>query len=287
MSLKFRRPLVLFVLGSLSISEARAEDSDTATQATVACVHAYEQAQEERQSDKLLAARAHLTECAQDTCPAFIRSDCNAWSHELQAEMPSVVFTAHSAGKDLTEVGVSSGQRLLTSRIDGQAIELDPGEYDFQFTAPGMQPVTNHVRISRGERYLQSVELVPLPNEPMAGHEAASLPPTARRSAALPAVFGGLAVVGLASFAVFGTRGRSAESTLQTTCSPHCSEAQISSVRTQYAIADVSLGVGLASLGLAAYFAFRPSTEQRSTQASSFDVQASSRALSASYRGAF
>jgi len=287
MSLKLRCSLVLFALGSLSLSEARAEDADGANPATAACVRAYEQAQEERQSDKLLEAREHLRGCAQEACPAFIRSDCNAWSHELQSEMPSVVFTARSAGRDLTDVGVSSGERVLASRIDGAAIELDPGEYDFRFTSPGMQPVTHHVRISRGERYLQRVEFVPSPKEPAAEHRAASLPPPAQRSAVLPAVFGGVAVLGLAGFAVFGTRGRSAESRLQTTCSPHCSEDQISSVRTQYAVADVSLGVGLASLGLAAYFALRSSPEQRAAQTSSFDVQASARAVSASYQGAF
>jgi len=286
MSVKLRCSLALLALGCLCVGEAHAEDADAATQATAGCVRAYEQAQEERQSDKLLAARVHLQDCAQDACPAFIRSDCGAWSRELQAEMPSVVFTARSAGRDLTDVGVSSGQRVLASRLDGQAVELDPGEYDFQFSSPGMQPVTHHVRLSRGERYLQLVEFLPLPKEP-AGHGVASLPPRAQRSAVLPAVFGGVAVLGLAGFAVFGTRGRSAESRLQTTCSPHCSEDQISSVRTQYAVADVSLGVGLASLGLAAYFALRPSPEQRAAHMSSFDVQASASALSASYQGAF
>lgn len=287
MSLKLRFSLALLALGSLPITEARADDAETANPATAACVRAYEQAQEKRQSDKLLEARVHLEGCAQDTCPAFIRSDCSAWSHDLQSEMPSVVFTARSEGRELTDVRVSSGQRVLASRTDGAAIELDPGEYDFQFTAPGMQPVTHHVRISRGERYLQRVDFVPLPSEPIVAHQAPSLPPPAQRSALLPAVFGGVAVVGLASFAVFGTRGRSAESKLQTTCSPHCSEDQISNVRTQYAVADVSLAVGLASLGLAAYFAFRPSSEQRSARAPSFDVQASARAVSASYQGAF
>jgi hypothetical protein len=287
MSLKFRCSLALFALGSLSIGEARAEDADAANQATAACVHAYEQAQEERQSEELLEARVHLQGCALDACPAFIRSDCSAWYHELQAEMPSVVFTARCAGRDLTDVRVSSGQRVLASRIDGAAIELDPGEYDFQFTAPGMQPVTHHVRISRGERYLQRVEFVPLSNEPTALQRTASQLPAAQRSAVLPAVFGGVAVLGLAGFGVFGTRGHSAESKLQTTCSPHCSEDQISSVKTQYVVADVSLAVGLASLGLAAYFALSPSSEQRKAQTSSFDVQASARALSASYQGAF
>ncbi|HYP99711.1 MAG TPA: hypothetical protein VER96_13645 [Polyangiaceae bacterium] len=287
MSLRVRCTLTLFALVSLSSNPARAQNAVSASAATAACVHAYEQAQEERQVGKLLEARAHLQSCAQDTCPSFIRSDCGAWYQEVQAEVPNVVFSARGAGRDLTDVGVSSGQQVLASRLDGEAVELDPGEYDLQFTAPGMQPVTQHVRISRGERTQRRVEFVRLPQEPSAGQGAASLPPPGPRSAVLPAVFGGVAVIGLAGFAVFGTRGRSAESRLETTCSPHCSEDQISSVRTQYAVADVSLAVGLASLGLAAYFALSPSSERRAARAASFDVQASARAVGATYQVAF
>ena len=287
MPLKFRCSLALFALGSLSIGKARAEDAEITNPATAACVRAYEQAQEERQSGKLLEAREHLQACARDACPGFIRSDCTAWGHELEAEVASVVFSARSAGRDLTEVRVSSGPRVLASRIDGQAIELDPGEYDFRFTAPGMQPVTRHVQLSRAERKLQSVEFVPLPKTPSAGEGAPLPPPLEPRSALLPAVFGGVAVLGLAGFGVFGAQGHSAESRLETTCSPRCSQDQISSVRTRYAVADVSLAVGVASLGLAVYFALRQSSQQRAAQTSPFDVQAGAHALSASYRGAF
>ena len=290
MSLKLRYTLALVALGALPISKARAEESDTKDSASAECVRAYEQAQEQRHSGRLLEARVQLQGCARDACPEFIRSDCTAWYGELQAEVPTLVFAARSAGRDLTDVRVSLGQRVLASRIDGEAIELDPGEYDFQFAAPGMQPLTQHVLISRGERNrLQRVEFIPLAKEAEApvGRAAPSLPPLPQRSWVLPAVFGGVAVLGLSSFGVFGGWGHAAESRLQTTCSPHCSKDQLSSVSTKYAVADVSLAVGVASLGLAAYFALSSSPERRAARTPSFDVHASARGLSASYQGAF
>jgi hypothetical protein len=288
MSLKARYTIALLTLVSLPIRPASAEESDTNEPATAACVSAYEQAQEQRHHGKLLEARVQLQACARDSCPEFIRKDCVAWHGEVQAEVPTIVFTARSAGRDLTEVRVSLGQRELASRIDGQAIELDPGEYDLKFTAPGMQPLAQHVLISRGERNrLQRAELVPLSNVATAAGQAATLPPPSQRSWVLPGVFAGVAVLGLSSFAAFGAWGHSAESTLKTTCSPNCSRDQISEVQTKYAVADISLAVGVASLGLATYFALSSSPQRRTGQSSPFDVQASAHGLSASYRGAF
>jgi len=288
MSLKVRCLLALSFVGSLPIGQARAEETPTKDQASAECVSAYEQAQEQRQSGKLLGARVHLQSCARDACPGFIRSDCAAWYHEVQAEVPSVVFAARSAGRDLTDVRVSSAQGVHSLRTDGEAVELDPGEYDFQFAAPGMKPVTQHVLISRGERNrLQRVELVPWPKAGPAADGALLLPARAQPGWVLPVVFGGVAVVGLSSFGVFGAWGRSEESRLESTCSPHCRDDQISSVKTKYAVADVSLAVGIASLGLATFFALSSGPERRAAQASSFDLQASPRALNATYRGAF
>ena len=294
MSLTIRATLALLTLGSLSIGTARAGEPDTgptstpADSASAVCVKAYEQAQEQRHSGKLLAARVQLQSCAREECPEFIRNDCAAWYDALQAEMPTVVFAARSARRDLTDVRVSLGKRVLTSRIDGEAIELDPGEYDLEFSAPGMQPLTERVLISRGERNrLQRVELLPSVTGADAVGKPASLPAPTQRSWLAPAVLGGVAIVGLSSFGVLAAWGHSAESALETTCSPHCSEAQISSVKTKYTAADVSLAVGLASLGLATYLALSSSPEPRVAQTLPLDVRASAHGLSATYQEAF
>jgi hypothetical protein len=291
MSLTARPALALLLFGSLSIGVARADEGApnhavaTAESVATACVHAYEQAQEERHSGKLLDARVQLASCARDVCPAFIRKDCAAWHGDLQSEIPTVVFTARSGQRDLTDVRVSLGARVLSSRIDGQAIELDPGEYEFQFAAPGMKPATQHVLISRGERNrLQRVELAPIATE----REAVEPLPGARRSWLVPGVLAGVAVVGLTSFGVFAASGHAAESRLETTCSPRCSKDQVSAVRTKYTVADVSLAVGVASLGLATYFALSSNDSRESARhPSPFDVQASATGFGATYRGAF
>lgn len=294
MSLKIRSTVIMVAVCAWSVSPARAAESDASEASEVAdvasaeCVRAYEKAQEQRHHGKLLDASTQLQACARDACPAFIRKDCAAWYGEVQAEIPTVVFTARSAGRDLTDVRVLLGTRELASRIDGQAVELDPGEYDFEFKAPGMKPLTQHVLISRGERNrLQRAELLPLSAPAEADHSAARVPPRFERSWLLPGVFGTLGVLGLSSFAVFGVWGHSAESKLETSCAPDCSQSQIANVRTKYTIADVSLGVGVASLGLATYFALRSAPEPQAAHASPFDLRASSHGLSATYQGAF
>jgi len=285
-----RCALTVIALSSLSLGVARAEPSAAqptpATDGT-ACVQSYEQGQEQRQSGKLLEARVQLEKCAQDACPEFIRNDCLTWDNELRAEIPSVVFAARSAERDLSDVRVSSGKRLLTAHIDGEAIELNPGEYDFEFQPSGMAAVTQHVLISRGERNrLLRAEFGPIANDP-ARVSGTSLPLQAQRSWDLPVILGGVGVLGLAGFAGFGALGRSAESQLQTTCSPHCTEHQIASVRAKYTIADVSLLVGVGSIGLASYFMLRESPAPRTARRIPFDVRANARNLSFTYEGAF
>ncbi|HYP76857.1 MAG TPA: hypothetical protein VER12_12910 [Polyangiaceae bacterium] len=294
MSLRSRSLFALLLLSSLSVSRARAEESDRNHPPApddgaenALCVRAYEQAQEQRHTGKLLEARVQLQSCARDACPKFIRSDCANWYGELQTEMPSVVFAARSAGRDLTDVQVSFQRRLLASRIDGEAIELDPGEYDFEFRSPGMQPLTQHVLISRGERNrLQRAELLPVAKVAAAPDEK-KLPPPTQRSWLLPGVLGGVAVVGLSSFVAFGVWGHSAESKLETSCSPNCSKDQISSVKTKYVVADVSLAVGVVGLGLATYLALSSGPEQRAAHALPFNVQASAQGVTATYQEAF
>jgi hypothetical protein len=245
----------LMAFGALALParQASAEDVSPAT-----CARAYEEGQELRKSGQLVAARATLQSCAHDQCPDFIRTDCASWYDEVQSELPTLVFAARSQGRDLSEVRIWLGERVLASLIDGQAVELDPGDYVLRFEARDMRPLKQRFVVARGERNrLIQVELEPtvatVPAAAAPGPDR-SLAPSAQRSLLLPGMFAGVGVLGVAGFAGLGAWGLSGEKHLEEACSPRCSASELAEVRTRYLLADVSLGVGLASLSLGAYF---------------------------------
>jgi hypothetical protein len=279
---KRRQVVSTFALAACAWSTtARAQD---ATATNVECATAYEQGQEQRKSGQLVTARSTLQLCARDECPDFIRTDCATWYGEVQNEVPTLVFAARSRGRDLADVRVSLRGKMLTSRIDGQVVELDPGEHDFAFEAAGMQRLEQRFVIARGERNrLIQVELVPLAATAPVEVRA---PSVRQRSWLVPGIFAGVGVAGLGGFAGLGAWGRASESKLEDTCAPTCSRDRVSGVRTKYLMADVSLGVGVASLALGAYFLLRDE-QPASAHARTLDVQASDGRTVVTYGGAF
>jgi hypothetical protein len=249
---------VLVLAFAASSGQARAEEATAvrAAPSSAECAQAYEHAQEQRKSGQLMSARDTLWLCARDECPDFIHTDCLAWHAEVQAELPTLVFRATSEGRDLTEVTVAASGRVLATRLEGQIIELDPGEYDLSFSASGTEPKTVPFVVARGERNrLLRVELTPLRTASPA--PISPVAPRFERSLAAPAIFTGLALAGVGGFVALGAWGRSSESQLEQTCSPQCGSDRVADVRAKYVLADVSLGVGVASLALAAYSFFR------------------------------
>jgi hypothetical protein len=61
-------------------------------------------------------------------------------------------------------------------------------------------------------------------------------------------VLGGVAIVGLGTFAGFGFAGNAAQS-----CAPSCTRSQVDHVRLDYVLADVSVGLAVAA-GAGAFF---------------------------------
>jgi hypothetical protein len=280
----------------LSCSWSQAADAqapaETATKphATNAeCARAYERGQEQHQSGHLVAARETLQVCVRDACPDFIRSDCLTWYGEVQDELPTLVFAARSNGRDLTNVQVSAAGRALTSSLDGQVVELDPGAYDLTFAGPELRSVTQRVVVARGEHNrLIAVELAPLrPPEPPGGAASAPRTDATERSLLVPGIFAGVGVLGLSGFAAFGGWGYADESRLAESCRNRCSRSDVSSVRTKYVLADVSLGVGVVGLALGTYFYFSSSSEPRQARTPRFDVSAGAGQVGMSYGGTF
>ena len=232
-----------FTLVWALLGRARAAGSD-------GCARAYEGAQENRLEGRLRAASENLLACTQDSCPAFIRHDCARWLDEVQAAQPTVVFVARREGRELDAVSVTCNGQRVARRLDGRAIELDPGKQSCRFQASGSAPVTQVLMVLEGQKNrLIEVELPAGTDTPSDGSRASLRP--------APLILAGAGVLGVAGFAALGLSGLRAEHHLRDSCAPDCPASDVQSVRVRYRLADVSLGIGLLSAAAASYLYWR------------------------------
>ncbi len=236
------------------------------------CAQAYEKAQVERKAGHFTVAIESLRECAGQECPAFVRKDCIQWMAETESTQPTVVFSVRRNGADMTTVEIACDGRVLTRSSDGKSVALDPGVHDFAFGVPGEAAVHRQIVIRQGERdriveiELDKPSLAAL--SPGAAARKSVLPDVAAAAGASSRVGGGssmsgrrilayslagLGTLGVSGFAAVGLWGYSQKRDFERSCAPFCSSSQVESVRTKYIVADACLGVGVVSLGLAAY----------------------------------
>jgi len=234
----------------VSSSHALAEES------VAECVKSAEEAQTQRSAHQLRAARTKFLACAQETCPLVVRQDCAGWLSEVDKLMPSIVIQARDTrGVELVDVRVIADGDVVAERLDGLAISVDPGVHLFQFESPGVPPLQQQILIREGEKG----RALPVTLAAVAPPVEEAPPTSSRHLSPLTYVFGGLGIGGLAGFTYFGIKGMvDAHQLGQTACgkAQTCREDQVAPIRTRLLVADISLGVGLVSLGAAAYFYF-------------------------------
>ena len=229
----------------LAVSAAGA--AHAAPQSKEACFSAYEGSQRLRQKKQLVAAKKALIACSSESCPAALRGDCVTWLAEVENVLPTLVL---SAG-ELTDVRVTEGDRVVADGLDGTAIPFDPGEHTLRFEAGGRVPVTRTILVREGEK----ARGVDVPLAPVAAEK-----PEPRGIEPPVIVLGAVGALALASFGFFAVRSHSAKSDLES-CKGHCPEDDVDAVRRDQLIADVSLGVGIAAIGIAAYLHFGKSDD--------------------------
>jgi hypothetical protein len=118
----------------VSSKSARADQGEV-------CKDAYEQSQPLMKAgsaaSRLLDARSQLRVCLQSGCKAWMVADCTKWLADVEQRIPTVVFSAtETGGADLYDVVVAAAGKPILSRLDGRAVELEPGESLFSFTLP-------------------------------------------------------------------------------------------------------------------------------------------------------
>jgi hypothetical protein len=232
------------VAGSTDSARAQPADAPAAPDAAAqACVDQHVLGQQLVRKAKLLEARQTLIRCSHPSCPAIVVGDCSQWLREVEPRIPSVVIGATGPdGRDAVAVRTFVDGRLVSERLDGRPIELDPGEHALRFELAGSRPVEERIVIQDGHRGRRVAVRFP-PSAAAATAEASRpVPP-------LVYVLGGLGVVGLAGFATFGIIGLDQRSDLDGLCSPSCTDDELdANGRRSFLIADISLGVGAAAL---------------------------------------
>jgi hypothetical protein len=253
-----------------------------------ACVDAYKEANKQERASRLREAIKSFTTCSQPICGVVLRRECLLRYSQLQADIPSVVpVVTDATGEPLMDVKVSMDGEVLTSRIDGRAVAVDPGLHEFSFATPAgtatqkivilqgqrNRPITvsvaagkngpPRVAIAAGPAPIvgQSdspsvVEPTPIsitpppaarPEDLIATPAAVDTGSSRRRHSVASYLFSGVAVAGVGTYALFTYWGRK-DNEMLVRCKPNCIQTDVDHVRKLYTTANVALGVGAAAL---------------------------------------
>lgn len=241
------------------------------------CAQLHEQAHSLRQDGKLIEAREMFTQCTLSVCPAIIRTECTKTSEKLANSVPSILLVVKRGDLEVDEAEVTVDGRPLEGGLDGRAKELNPGRHTVRVTVPGAVSVekTFLVRESEKQRRIElSVEdtaASPV-TDPTADQEAgASGPPT------VSWVLFGVGAAGLVSAAYFGFSGLAKEDEAES-CKVDCDPDASDEIKSSYYLpADVSLVIGLASIGVGGYLWYSDSQKADTQEQARFGVGLSPR----------
>ncbi len=128
-----------------------------------ACDDAFDRSQVKRDEGKLVEARQLFRACSARACSPTQQKLCTKWLGEVEGRVPSVILSAKDAtGSDLTDVTVTMDGVQLAKGLDGRAVDVDPGQHAFVFTAPdGARAETKVLVEERGKGKLVSVRFAP------------------------------------------------------------------------------------------------------------------------------
>jgi hypothetical protein len=210
--MRIRIALGLIVAFSLSEASARADERKT-------CADAYESSQSLRDEGRLLRSREQLRVCARAECPGAVAKTCADWLAEIEQRIPSVVLSASSgAGVDRIDVRVTMDGTEVATKLEGRAVEIDPGVHTFVFEGADGRAEQQFVVKQGAKDQALAVMLGRAPVQaavdPPALAPSAPESPASTSSGASPIRYvgyaaGGLGLVGLGLGIVFGLHANS------------------------------------------------------------------------------
>ncbi|HZO12675.1 MAG TPA: hypothetical protein VFB62_05445 [Polyangiaceae bacterium] len=115
------------------------------------CLEAFDESQHLRRDRKLLQTRERLVVCGQAGCPDAVRAKCVEWREQVERDVPTIVIAARDADADVADAQVYLDGKLVSKRLDGNALELDPGPHEVRLVR-GKREQRQSVVIRQGEK---------------------------------------------------------------------------------------------------------------------------------------
>lgn len=238
MDARLRLRMLLTVATSLSTLALPAEAEPTTADA---CLSASQAALDLANTQKLRAERDQLLLCAAATCPSEVRLECQRRIDEVNVALASIVFTVRDAsGHDLTAVKITMDGDMLANRLDGTAIEIEPGEHQFRFEALGQVMQERRIDVRKAEKGRHElIVFQPTPPVERASSVQRSSPAIAAPRAInnTPAIatdnqrklaylMGGFGLVGIGVGTAYGLTAISRKHAAEARCPHQCADVQ-------------------------------------------------------------
>jgi hypothetical protein len=132
-------------------SQDRSKAKGKETPAT--CSDAYKSALQMEESGRLQEARDTLLTCAKSACGNPLRQQCMDRYSRLDSDIPSVIpLVTDDVGDPKVDVQVTMDGKVLTSKLDGRSLPVDPGLHEFSFSGDTGIFASQTIMIVQGHR---------------------------------------------------------------------------------------------------------------------------------------
>lgn len=243
-------------------SAASSAEPNAAQPTRAECLQAHQSAQELKRNEQFMEAQEQLATCSSVSCPGAIISDCGQWISELEQRTPSMVFDVQLDGKQAPNAKLFVDNQPVTEW--SKAYKVNPGRHGIRAELAPFEPHEETVVLPEGQRMrLVAISFESPKAGPVALGSAVPAPVAVETRRPTPAAVYpllGVGIVGAAGFTVFSLMGRAEQKALERDCAPMCTDSDMSAMKRDYVIGDLSAGIGAAALiGAAIVYFSRPS----------------------------
>lgn len=209
------------------------------------CIRTHADAQVLVKAGKLLEARKKFEACAIADCPKVIQKDCKNLGKTVEKSIPTLRLSLlEPNGKAVNGFEVELDGTALPLSASEDYVEVDPGERRLRLTAPNYPAAEVTVAAREGQKDRTIVV------------QFAPRDPASRKIRNLGQILTGVGAFGIVTFAAFEVSARIDQGELGDRASRPKTDSDydlVDRMHTKYLVADVSLGVGLVSLGVGTY----------------------------------